>query len=160
MREALPVLQEICKMPATVKESIPLEVPSTSKRSDSKSNCSIVKYVTVVNWLPKYSRLDAVSDLVAGFSVGLTVIPQSIAYAALAGLTAQYGLYSCLMGSFLYIFFGTIKEVSIGPSSLMSLLTFEYTRNMPVDFVVLFCFLAGCMELLMGLLHLGSYRSN
>ncbi|KAK9301598.1 hypothetical protein QLX08_006043 [Tetragonisca angustula] len=140
-------------MPATVKESIPLEGPSASNRNDSKSNCSIVKYVTVVNWLPKYSRLDAVSDLVAGFSVGLTLIPQSIAYAALAGLTAQYGLYSCLMGSFVYIFFGTIKEVSIGPSSLMSLLTFEYTRNMPVDFVVLFCFLAGCMELLMGLLR-------
>ncbi|CAD1473052.1 unnamed protein product [Heterotrigona itama] len=136
-------------MPATVKESVPLEVPSTS----SKSSCSIVKYATIVNWLPKYSRLDAVSDLVAGFSVGLTVIPQSIAYAALAGLTAQYGLYTCLMGSFLYIFFGTIKEVSIGPSSLMSLLTFEYTRNMPADFVVLLCFLAGCMELLMGLLR-------
>lgn len=142
-------------MPATMKESIPLEESSTSNKNDSKSNCSIVKYVTVVNWLPKYSRLDAVSDVVAGFSVGLTLIPQSIAYAALAGCTAQYGLYSCLMGSFLYIFFGTIKEVSIGPSSLMSLLTFEYTRNMPVDFVVLFCFLAGCIELLMGLLRLG-----
>ncbi|KAK1135520.1 hypothetical protein K0M31_000107 [Melipona bicolor] len=142
-------------MPATMKESIPLDEPSTSNKNDRKSNCSIVKYVTVVNWLPKYSRLDAVSDVVAGFSVGLTLIPQSIAYAALAGCTAQYGLYSCLMGSFLYIFFGTIKEVSIGPSSLMSLLTFEYTRNMPVDFVVLFCFLAGCIELLMGLLRLG-----
>lgn len=142
-------------MPATMKESIPLEESSTSNKNDSKSNCSIVKYVTVVNWLPKYSRLDAVSDVVAGFSVGLTLIPQSIAYAALAGCTAQYGLYSCLMGSFLYIFFGTIKEVSIGPSSLMSLLIFEYTRNMPVDFVVLFCFLAGCIELLMGLLRLG-----
>lgn len=70
----------------------------------------------------------------------------------------QYGLYSCLMGNLLYLFFGTIKEVSIGPSSLMSLLTLEYTRNMPVDFVVLFCFLAGCVELLMGVLRLGSYQ--
>lgn len=76
-------------MPATVKESMPLEESSTLNENGGKSSCSIVKYVTVVNWLPKYSRLDAVSDLVAGFSVGLTVIPQSIAYAALAGLTAQ-----------------------------------------------------------------------
>lgn len=72
----------------------------------------------------------------------------------------QYGLYSCLMGNFLYLFFGTIKEVSIGPSSLMSLLTLEYTRNMSVDFVVLFCFLAGCVELLMGVLRLGLYQQN
>ncbi|XP_076243672.1 sodium-independent sulfate anion transporter [Calliopsis andreniformis] len=122
---------------------------------DNTSNCSIIKYVTILNWLPKYSQLDAVSDLVAGISLGLTLIPQSIAYAALAGLTAQYGLYSCLTGGFMYLIFGTIKEVSIGPSSLMSLLTLEYTRNMPVDFVVLFCFIAGCVELLMGVLRLG-----
>lgn len=77
-----------------------------------------------------------------------------------ASNSLQYGLYSCLMGNIVYIFLGTIKEVSIGPSSLMSLLTFEYTKNMPVDFIVLFCFLAGCVELLMGLLRLGSYRQN
>lgn len=70
----------------------------------------------------------------------------------------QYGLYSCLVGSFMYPIFGTIREVSIGPSSLMSLLTLEYTRNMPVDFIVIFSFLAGCVELLMGVLRLGSYR--
>lgn len=61
------------------------------------------------------------------------------------------------MGNFIYLFLGTIKEVSIGPSSLMSLLTLEYTRNMPVDFIVLFCFIAGCVELLMGVFQLGSY---
>ncbi|XP_017755079.1 PREDICTED: sodium-independent sulfate anion transporter-like [Eufriesea mexicana] len=142
-------------MSATTKEAVPLEEHMMPKKGNDKSNCSIVKYVTILNWLPRYSRLDAISDLVAGFSLGLTLIPQSIAYAALAGLTAQYGLYSCLMGNFLYLFFGTIKEVSIGPSSLMSLLTLEYTRNMPVDFIVLFCFLAGCVELLMGVLRLG-----
>ncbi|KAG7209638.1 hypothetical protein KM043_011285 [Ampulex compressa] len=108
-----------------------------------------------MRWLPKYSRLDAASDFVAGISLGLTIIPQSIAYAALAGLSAQYGLYSSFLGGFLYILFGTIKEVSIGPTSLMALLTLEYTRNMPVDFVVLLCFIAGCVELMMGLLNLG-----
>ncbi|XP_076757529.1 sodium-independent sulfate anion transporter [Xylocopa sonorina] len=136
-------------------ESVSLDERAASKEENSKWNCSISKYVTILNWLPKYSRLDVLSDFVAGFSLGLTLIPQSIAYAALAGLTAQYGLYSCLMGNFVYIFFGTIKEVSIGPSSLMSLLTLEYTRNMPVDFIVLFCFLSGCVELLMGMLRLG-----
>ncbi|XP_015428676.1 PREDICTED: sodium-independent sulfate anion transporter-like [Dufourea novaeangliae] len=129
------------------------ERPSSKKTN--KSKCFIVKYITVLSWLPKYSQFDGVSDLVAGISLGLTVIPQSIAYAALARLTAQYGLYSCFVGAFVYPILGTIKEVSIGPSSLMSLLTLEYTRNMPVDFIVLFCFLAGCVELLMGLFRLG-----
>lgn len=84
-------------MPATTKESIPLEELPASKKDNNKSSCSIVKYITIIHWLPKYSRLDAVSDLVAGFSLGLTLIPQSIAYAALAGLTAQVYLYSLLL---------------------------------------------------------------
>ncbi|XP_076622162.1 sodium-independent sulfate anion transporter [Colletes latitarsis] len=137
------------------KNSISLEERLSSTGEQNKRNWSIVKYVTVLSWLPKYTQLDAISDLVAGISLGLTLIPQSIAYAALAGLTAQYGLYSCFMGAFIYLIFGSIKEVSIGPTSLMSLLTLEYTRNMPVDFIVLFTFLVGCVELLMGVLRLG-----
>ncbi|XP_076162728.1 sodium-independent sulfate anion transporter [Ptiloglossa arizonensis] len=131
------------------------ERSSSSMEKKTKLNCSVVKYVTILNWLPKYTRFDGLSDLVAGVSLGLTLIPQSIAYAALAGLTAQYGLYSCFVGAFVYIIFGTIREVSIGPSSLMSLLTVAYTRNMPVDFIILFTFLAGCVELMMGVLRLG-----
>ncbi|XP_044016283.1 sodium-independent sulfate anion transporter-like [Aphidius gifuensis] len=83
------------------------------------------------------------------------MIPQSIAYASLAGLTPQYGLYSSFVGGFIYVFFGTIKEVSIGATSLMSLVTAEYTHDMPIDYVVLLSFMAGCVELLMGLLNLG-----
>ncbi|EFN65713.1 Sodium-independent sulfate anion transporter [Camponotus floridanus] len=123
---------------------------------ERKSSFSIIaKYVPVLGWLPRYTRMEAVSDFIAGITLGLTMIPQSIAYAALAGLTAQYGLYSCFVGGFLYIFFGTIKEVSIGPSSLMALVTLQYTRDMPIDFMVLLCFLAGCVEFLMGIFNLG-----
>ncbi|XP_057666442.1 sodium-independent sulfate anion transporter-like [Diorhabda carinulata] len=83
------------------------------------------------------------------------MMPQSIAYAGLAGLPAQYGLYTAFIGSFTYIFVGTIKEVSIGPTSLMSLLTFGYTVGKPIEFVILLTFIAGCVELLMGMLRLG-----
>lgn len=54
-----------------------------------KSRFTVAKYVPILGWLPRYTRLDAVSDLIAGITLGLTMIPQSIAYAALAGLTAQ-----------------------------------------------------------------------
>lgn len=92
-------------MPTTAKEAVRLERHTTPNRENDKSNCSIVKYVTILNWLPRYSRLDAISDLVAGFSLGLTLIPQSIAYAALAGLTAQvFQLYIMNLIYFLFIF--------------------------------------------------------
>lgn len=109
----------------------------------------------ILRWLPAYKREDAVADLVAGFTLGLTLIPQSIAYALLAGLSPQYGLYSSFLGSLLYVPLGTIKEVSIGPTSLMSLLTSEYTHDQPVQVVVLLTFLTGAVQMVMALLQLG-----
>ncbi|KAL0108508.1 hypothetical protein PUN28_015208 [Cardiocondyla obscurior] len=123
--------------------------------SKRKPRFTVKKYIPVLEWLPRYTRLKAVSDLIAGITLGLTMIPQSMAYAMLAERIPQYGLYSCFAGGFFYIIFGTIKEVSIGPSSLMSLLTLQYTRDMPQEFVILLCFLAGCIEFLMGVLNLG-----
>ncbi|XP_049948395.1 sodium-independent sulfate anion transporter [Schistocerca serialis cubense] len=115
----------------------------------------IRRRIPIVQWLPRYSKMRAVSDAVAGITVGLTMMPQSIAYASLAGLSSEYGLYSAFMGSFVYVMFGTVREVSIGPTSLMALLTFAYTQDLPIEFVTLLAFLAGCVELLMGLLNLG-----
>ncbi|XP_018347540.1 PREDICTED: sodium-independent sulfate anion transporter-like [Trachymyrmex septentrionalis] len=120
-----------------------------------KPRFTVAKYLPILGWLPHYTRFKAVSDLIAGITLGLTMIPQSMAYAVLAERIPQYGLYSCFVGGFVYIILGTIKEVSIGPSSLMALLTLQYTRNLPQDFVILLCFLAGCIELLMGILNLG-----
>jgi solute carrier family 26 (sodium-independent sulfate anion transporter), member 11 len=59
-------------------------------------------------------------------------------------------------GSLIYVFVGTVKEVSIGPTSLMALLTIQYTYGKPVEFVIILGFLSGCVELLMGLFKLGS----
>lgn len=59
------------------------------------------------------------------------------------------------MGCLIYVFFGTIKEVVIGPTSLMALLTYQFTHSLNVDFVILLCFLCGIIELILGFLHLG-----
>lgn len=71
-------------MPATTKTP---EVEECS--TERKSHFAVTKYVPVFEWLPRYSRMEALSDLIAGVTLGLTIIPQSVAYAALAGLTAQ-----------------------------------------------------------------------
>ena len=56
-------------------------------------------------------------------TVGLTVIPQGIAYAIVAGLPPQYGLYSAFMGCFVYCVFGSSKDITIGPTAIMALMT-------------------------------------
>lgn len=48
-----------------------------------------IKRLPILNWLPKYSADDAIGDLIAGVTVGLTVIPQALAYAGIAGLPPQ-----------------------------------------------------------------------
>ncbi|XP_011497709.1 PREDICTED: sodium-independent sulfate anion transporter-like [Ceratosolen solmsi marchali] len=120
-----------------------------------RGKIKISKYAPICKWLPKYSKYQAISDAIAGITLGLTMIPQSIAYATLAGLSAQYGLYSSFLGGFLYAIFGSVKEISIGPTSLMAILTMEFTKGTNPDFAILLAFLAGCVEFLMGLLDLG-----
>lgn len=59
------------------------------KKQCGGDNCSVQKYLPVMRWLPKYKRTFIPTDLIAGFTVFLTVIPQSLAYGALAGLQPQ-----------------------------------------------------------------------
>ncbi|CAH1113568.1 unnamed protein product [Psylliodes chrysocephalus] len=121
----------------------------------AKVKAQLFQRLVILQWLPKYTKSDILADLIAGLTLGLTMMPQSIAYAGLAGLEPQYGLYTAFIGSYTYIFVGSIKEVSIGPTSLMSLLTFSYTVGKPLECVILLTLIAGCVELLMGLLKLG-----
>ena len=89
-------------------------------------DCNPQKYVAkrlpILQWLPKYNLKFAVCDLIAGITVGLTIIPQGIAYGLLAKLPAQYGLYSAIMSCFLYMIFGPTKAMSNGPSAIMALI--------------------------------------
>lgn len=75
---------------------------------------TIRERLPILNWLPKYKGEDLLGDFVAGLTVGLTAIPQGIAYAVVAGLEPQYGLYSGFMGCFVYLIFGSCKDITIG----------------------------------------------
>ncbi|CAD7084099.1 unnamed protein product [Hermetia illucens] len=137
------------------KESFP-DVCNIIKRS-SRATCTystLLKRVPIVNWLPKYKWKFLLQDFIAGLTVGLTAIPQGIAYAVVAGLGPQYGLYSAFMGCFVYIIFGSCKDITVGPTAIMSLMVQKYVSDSP-DFAVLSCFLTGCIVLAFGLLHLG-----
>ena len=104
--------------------------------------------------MPEYDLSSAISDLIAGLTVGLTVIPQGIAYAVVAGLPPQYGLYSAFVGCFVYCVFGSCKDITIGPTAIMALMTSMHAKHGP-EYAVLLSFLSGLIIFLCGLLQLG-----
>lgn len=59
---------------------------------------TVYRRIYILTWIRSYDQSTAVSDVIAGITLGLTMIPQAIAYAALAQLPSQYGLYAAFMG--------------------------------------------------------------
>ncbi|KAI8680312.1 hypothetical protein NCS57_00311500 [Fusarium keratoplasticum] len=76
-----------------------------------------------LSWIHKYNWVWFLGDFIAGVTVGAVVVPQSMAYAQLAQLPVQYGLYSSFMGVLIYWFFATSKDITIGPVAVMSQVT-------------------------------------
>ncbi|XP_041978043.1 sodium-independent sulfate anion transporter-like isoform X2 [Aricia agestis] len=115
---------------------------------------TLQKRLPIIAWMPFYDGPKAVGDLIAGVTVGLTVIPQSLAYANIAGVPAQYGLYGSFLGCFIYIVLGGCRAVPAGPTAIASLLTWQVAGGV-VEKAILLNFLTGLIELLMGVLGLG-----
>lgn len=69
------------------------------------------------------------ADALAGFTVAVTLIPQGLAYGSLARLPVQYGLYSGFVGGFIYLLFGTAKDITLGPTAIMSLFVAQYCNG-------------------------------
>jgi len=73
-------------------------------------------------WLPGYRSAWLASDAVAGVTLAAYAIPVSLAYASLAGLPPQHGIYCYLLGGALYALFGTSRQLAVGPTSAISML--------------------------------------
>ncbi len=76
----------------------------------------------IVQWLPEYQSARLKSDLVAGLTLAAYAVPISMAYASLAGLPPQHGIYCYLLGGMSYTLFGTSRQLAIGPTSAISML--------------------------------------
>ncbi len=76
----------------------------------------------ILEWLPQYERAWLRFDLVAGVTLAAYAVPVSLAYASLAGLPPQMGLYCYLLGGIAYALFGSSRHLAIGPTSAISLL--------------------------------------
>ncbi|TGN39281.1 SulP family inorganic anion transporter [Marinobacter confluentis] len=120
------------------------------------------RILPVIGWLPGYRRGDAGRDLVAAVLVTIMLIPQSLAYALLAGLPPQVGLYASILPLVLYALFGSSGSLSVGPMAILALMTaavltplFEPGSQAYITGAVILAVLSGLMLVLMGFLRLG-----
>ncbi|KAI4703961.1 hypothetical protein J4E81_001025 [Alternaria sp. BMP 2799] len=93
----------------------------------------LLQKAPIIQWLPKYNPRWLLNDTLAGITVGVLLIPQSLAYAKIATIPGQYGLMSSWLPNFLYLIMGTSKDLSTGPTSLMGLLTAEIIADVAQD---------------------------
>ncbi|KAJ3241197.1 hypothetical protein HDU81_001595 [Chytriomyces hyalinus] len=121
--------------------------------------------VPALAWLPQYKSVDWLyADFWSGVTVGLVLIPQAIAYTTkLARLPAELGLYSSFMGVIVYSIFATSKDVSIGPTSVLSLIVGQLIASSSsasdsiesVKLAATLAFWSGLVQLGIGFLQLG-----
>ncbi|MEL6527808.1 MAG: SulP family inorganic anion transporter, partial [Chloroflexota bacterium] len=99
---------------------------STSNPAQMPKNITLTqrlkKYLPIMNWLPNYSRADVTGDLIAGIIVTVMLVPQGMAYALLAELPAQVGLYASIIPLFIYGLLGTSRTLAVGPVAIVSLM--------------------------------------
>ncbi|XP_071639580.1 sodium-independent sulfate anion transporter isoform X1 [Temnothorax longispinosus] len=122
-----------------------------------KDKCGkyVVRRLPILSWLPRYRPAWILQDALAGITVGLTAVPQGIAYGIVAGLNPEYGLYAAFMASFIYIIFGSCENITIGPTAIMATMVQPLVAKYGVDMAILIAFLKGCIIALLGILHLG-----
>ncbi|MCE8050943.1 sulfate permease [Halomonas daqingensis] len=120
------------------------------------------RYLPILTWLPHYNRRLGGADLLAGVIVTVMVIPQSLAYAVLAGLPAVVGLYASLLPALAYVVLGTSRTLAVGPVAIVALMTGAALSGVATpgtpDYLqaaLVLSLLSGLMLLLMGLLRMG-----
>ncbi len=119
------------------------------------------RYLPVLDWGSRYDRDDAANDLVAAVIVTIMLIPQSLAYALLAGLPAEMGLYASILPLVAYAIFGTSRALAVGPVAVVSLMTataIGKVSGLGIDTVsaaITLAFLSGVFLLVIGVLRLG-----
>jgi SulP family sulfate permease len=120
------------------------------------------RFFPILEWSQTYTKDTFAADLLAALIVTIMLIPQSLAYALLAGLPAEIGLYASILPIIVYAVFGTSRALAVGPVAVASLMTAvavgELARQGTPEYLgaaIVLAFLSGLMLLGMGLARLG-----
>ncbi|WP_299531934.1 SulP family inorganic anion transporter [Ulvibacterium sp.] len=120
------------------------------------------RFFPFLQWLPGYTKSWLAKDVMAGFTVGIILIPQGMAYAMIAGLPPVYGLYASLLPVLVYAFLGTSRQLSVGPVALDSLLVAAGLGALSITSVenyiamaIFMAFLVGTIQLILGFFRMG-----
>ncbi|NDV21570.1 SulP family inorganic anion transporter [Desulfovibrio sp. JC022] len=115
-----------------------------------------------LGWFKKYSGVAFRADIISGLTVALVLIPQSMAYAQLAGMPAYYGLYASLLPPMVAALFGSSRQLATGPVAVVSLMTAASLEPLAtagsegyIAYALLLALLVGIFQFLLGVLRLG-----
>lgn len=122
----------------------------------------LARYLPVLTWGRSYNRQTLANDGIAAGIVTIMLIPQSLAYAMLAGLPPEVGLYASILPIIAYAVFGTSRTLAVGPVAVISLMTLAAAGTVAppgsAEFIaaaLVLALLSGLMLVLMGALKLG-----
>ncbi|MFG6594971.1 SulP family inorganic anion transporter [Sulfitobacter sp. 1A13368] len=123
---------------------------------------SLSRYLPILDWGRRYDRGQFTGDMIAAVIVTIMLIPQSLAYALLAGMPPEAGIYASIAPIVLYAIFGTSRALAVGPVAVVSLMTAaavgEIAQSGTAGYVtaaLTLAFLSGAMLLALGLFRLG-----
>ncbi len=122
----------------------------------------IHSFFPIFTWLKTYSRQDFNGDLFAGIITAILLVPQGIAYAILAGLPPQLGLYASILPPVIYVLLGTSRTLSVGPVSIAAIMIAGVLNSpevsvlgQPVESALILSAESGLIMLLMAVLKMG-----
>lgn len=123
---------------------------------------TLARYFPILQWGRNYSGATLTNDLLAALIVTIMLIPQSLAYAMLAGLPPEIGLYASIAPIIAYAVFGTSRALAVGPVAVISLMTLAAASDVAppgsaafMEAALVLAFLSGGMLTIMGVLRLG-----
>ena len=119
--------------------------------------------IPFMTWLPQVGRADLKADLLAALTGAIVVLPQGVAFATIAGMPPEYGLYAGMIPAIIAAIFGSSRHLVSGPTTAASVVLFSSLSLLAVpgspDYVVLaltLTFMVGVLELALGFARLGA----
>jgi len=122
----------------------------------------LIRIFPFLNWFKNYTTSDLRADSISGVTVALVLIPQSMAYAQLAGLPVYYGLYAAFLPPMIGALFGSSRQLATGPVAVVSLMTATALEPLAtagseafIAYAIFLALLVGLFQFALGVLRLG-----